>query len=289
MKKKILGILFCGVLILGITGCRDKQINNRVSLIVKEGTLTNKGVTLILKNYSKNNYSYGNPYYIEKENDGEWSIVTPIHEMNFTLPAYGLEAGKEEEFNIDFEYGYGRLEIGKYRIVKEIFKSSSTNIDNSIKFNVYAEFEIDEDDFEYKKAVEEDILLKTEVEAMNHGNNSEDLTKYRVYVKNNKLYAKNLNTNEEKIVFDKELVKNIAIRPICCTGNSLLLILTVDGNVYISEKDCIYAFSFDFPFKKLDVSDIVAFKLIPVNENDVVKNLYGVDSKGNEILLHKIN
>ena len=57
----------------------------------------------------------------------------------------------------------------------------------------------------------------------------------------------------------------------------------------MSEKDCNYAFSFDFPFKKLDVKDIVSFKLIPVADYDIVKNLYGVDSKGNEILLHKMN
>ncbi len=57
----------------------------------------------------------------------------------------------------------------------------------------------------------------------------------------------------------------------------------------MSEKDCNYDFSFDFPFKKLNGKDIVGFKLIPATEYDSVKNLYGVDSKGKEILLHKMN
>lgn len=140
-----------------------------------------------------------------------------------------------------------------------------------------------------EKATTEVIELKTEVELTNHGNSSEELVKYKVYVKNQKLYATNLKTKEEKIVFDKELVKNIAIRRICCTGDGYLLILTTNGNVYMSEKDCNYAFSFNFPFKKLEVTDIVSFKLIPAFDYDMAKNLYGVDSEGKEILLHKMN
>lgn len=70
MRIKLLGILFCGILLLGVSGCKDK-INKNVTLSLKEGTLTNKGVTLILKNNSKINYSYGEPYYIEQEKELE--------------------------------------------------------------------------------------------------------------------------------------------------------------------------------------------------------------------------
>jgi len=286
MKSKL---LLCIILLFGLTGCNGNQLDNRISLVVKEGTLTNKGVTLILKNDSSIDYSYGEVYSIEKENDGNWSNVETIHDMIFNLPAWGIKSGENIELDIDWEYGYGQLESGKYRIVKEIFKSGTSDIDNSVSFNVYAIFEIDQNNYEYEKAKIEEIELKTEVDTMYHGNSEEELVKYKTYIKNNKLYAKNLKTNEEKIIFDKELVKNIAIRPICCTGNANLLILTINGNVYMSEKDSNYFFSFDFPFKKLDVKDIVSFKLIPVSDYDFVKNLYGVDSTGKEILLHKIN
>lgn len=143
---------------------------------------------------------------------------------------------------------------------------------------------------------EEDIELKTELsfessmdEDGNYINFNEGRVSYDVYIKDNKLYAKKLSTNEEKIVFDKEEVKGIAVRPICCTGNGNLLILTTNGNVYMSNNDCNYFYTFNMKYNKLDVKDIVSFKLIPVNDYDIVKNLYGVDSKGNEILLHKIN
>ena len=88
---------------------------------------------------------------------------------------------------------------------------------------------------------------------------------------------------------DKENVKNIASRNICCAGNAHLLILTTDGNVYMSDDDSNYNFTFDIKFNKLDAENIVSFKLVPTSDYDFTKNLYGVDSNGNEILLHKIS
>ena len=64
MKKTILTILICGVMILGITGCGNKNefdvgsksditiSQEDVSLTIKDGTLKNTGATLILKNNS---------------------------------------------------------------------------------------------------------------------------------------------------------------------------------------------------------------------------------------------
>lgn len=288
MKYVYKGLLLF-VILFGIVGCGNKNMDNKVILGINEDSLTNEGVTLILKNNSLMDYSYGETYYIEKYIDNNWKMLDTIHELVFNLPALGLLAGETKEININWEYGYGLLDSGKYRIVKEIFKMSDSNIDNSVKFNVYAEFEIDEENYVYEKAVIENVELKKEITAMNHGDNDDELVKYKVYIKKEKLYAKNLNTNEEKIVFDKEPIKNIAVRKLCCTGNGYLLILTTNGDVYISERDCNYDFSFDFPFKKLDVKDVVSFKLVPVADYDFVKNLYGIDSEGNEFLLHMMN
>lgn len=149
----------------------------------------------------------------------------------------------------------------RYNGIYEITEEDFNLIKSYIKAN----------DNEYEKTLAEEIELKTTINFTNLGNGSEELVKYQAYIKNNKLYAKNLKTNEEKIIFDKEPVKNIAIRHICCTANGNLLILTTNGNVYMSEKDCNYDFSFDFPFEKLEAKDIVSFKLIPVSDNDTIK------------------
>lgn len=143
-------------------------------------------------------------------------------------------------------------------------------------------------DFEstqYEKVTSSDIALLNEVEVLDHGSNSEDLTRYKAYIKDDKLYATNLSTNEEKLIFDTENVKNIAIRPYCCAGNAKLLILTTKGNLYISKQDCTYSFNFNISFEKSEVNDIVSLKLIPEEDYDIVKSLYGINSKGEEILI----
>ena len=121
MKKKLFEIILFGLLIIGVTGCNNNS-DKKVSLLIKEGTLSNIGITLILKNDSVRDYSYGEPYYIEKFQEGKWEKLETIHEMAFTLPAWNLESGKTVEISINWFYGYGQLESGKYRVVKEIFK-----------------------------------------------------------------------------------------------------------------------------------------------------------------------
>ena len=138
-----------------------------------------------------------------------------------------------------------------------------------------------------EKVTSTDIALLNEVEVLDHGSSSEDFTKYKTYIKDGKLYAINLNNNQEKMIFDKEEIKNIAIRPYCCAGNAKLLILTTNGNVYLSKQDCTYSFNFNIEFEKLEIKDIKAFKLIPKEENDIVKSLYGINSDGIEILINE--
>ena len=139
--------------------------------------------------------------------------------------------------------------------------------------------------FEYPKSEAVDIKLLTELEIVDHGISSEDMETYRLYIEDKKLYANNKDTRETRIIFDSEEVSSIALRSLCCAGDSRLLILTIEGNVYISKKNATYGFSFDsdFPFDKLDVSNVVAFKLVPENDIDSVKNLYVIDKNGNEI------
>ncbi|MBE6156432.1 MAG: hypothetical protein E7161_01670 [Firmicutes bacterium] len=169
------------------------------------------------------------------------------------------------------------------------FKSSNVECSNNNSNNATDGDSNGENKFEDDEAIAEEIELKSEVDAINHGNSSEELVEYKTYIKNNKLYAKNLKTNEEKMIFDKEPVKNIATRPVCCAGSAYLLILTTDGNVYMSEQDINYQFSFEISFEKLEAKDIVSFKLMPVSGDYVSHDLYGIDSNGKETLLHKIN
>ena len=151
MRKTILAIIFIEFIILGVTGCGinnkfdigDKSniesVKNNVSLSIKEGTLTKRGATLILKNDSDNAVQYGNPYEIEIKKNGIWYKINV--ELNFTLPAYVLKSKESKEIELNWENGYGKLATGEYRIIKSI---DIENEDGTFKdFYVSVEFAID--------------------------------------------------------------------------------------------------------------------------------------------------
>ena len=152
MKKTILTILLCGVMVFGMTGC-GKQKNeldignksnikisqNDVIMTIKEGTLTNKSATLVLTNNSDKNFRYGNPYEIEIKKDGEWHKINI--ELYFDMPAFQLSAIESKEIELDWENGYGKLANGTYRIIKEIdYEYEKQKYET---FNVAVEFTIE--------------------------------------------------------------------------------------------------------------------------------------------------
>lgn len=151
MKKTILTILLCGVMVFGMTGC-GKQKNeldignksnikisqNDVIMTIKEGTLTNKSATLVLTNNSDKNFRYGNPYEIEIKKDGEWHKINV--ELNFDIPAFQLPSKESKEIELNWENGYGNLATGTYRIIKGIDYEYEEGEYKS--FNIAVEFTI---------------------------------------------------------------------------------------------------------------------------------------------------
>lgn len=152
MKKAILTILLCGVLVLGMTGCGKsknefdignksdiKVSQNDVIMTIKEGTLTNKSATLVLTNNSAKNFQYGTPYEIEIKKDGEWHKINV--ELDFDLPAFQLSSKESKEIELDWENGYGKLAKGTYRIIKGInYEYEEGKYET---FNVAVEFNIE--------------------------------------------------------------------------------------------------------------------------------------------------
>ncbi len=151
MKKKIFTILLCGIMVLGITGCRslknEFEVGNKsdvkisqgdVSMSIKDRTLKNTGATLILTNNSNKEFQYGNPYKMEIKQNGEWYKISV--EINFTLPAFCLKSKESKEIELNWENGYGKLTSGTYRIIKEInYEKEEGNFET---FNVAVEFTI---------------------------------------------------------------------------------------------------------------------------------------------------
>ena len=89
MKKTIFIVLLCDIILIGLVGCTQSEIGENyigeestaeittssdVTLSIKEGTLTNTGATILLKNNGDKTYIYGNPYVLEIKKDGHWRI-----------------------------------------------------------------------------------------------------------------------------------------------------------------------------------------------------------------------
>lgn len=151
MKKMVFVILLCGVLILTMTGCvktknkldignksNIKALKNDVIMTIKDGTLTNKSVTLVLINNSDRKIQYGSPYEIEIKKNDEWHKINA--KLNFTLQLFILESKEKNEFELNFEDGYGKLPSGTYRVIKKIDKEKEDGVFDS--FYVSTEFTI---------------------------------------------------------------------------------------------------------------------------------------------------
>lgn len=92
-----------------------------VVMKVEPEMVSQKGVTLVLRNESEKIFMYGSSYYLQRKNDGCWKPVEMIvEEAFFHTIGYHLNGSEEKEITIDWSTLYGKLEPGQYRIVKDI-------------------------------------------------------------------------------------------------------------------------------------------------------------------------
>lgn len=93
-----------------------------VTLFVKEGSITPAGLTLVFENAMEAEHIYGSFYCVERKDGDQWFALPYVikqnvgwDEMARILPAKG-----SSEETIDWEWLYGSLNQGEYRIVKEL-------------------------------------------------------------------------------------------------------------------------------------------------------------------------
>ena len=145
-ELKILGIRVGGNIkadeIIKHTGNSEQKNVGSILLEVKEDTRTSKGATFIIKNTSDNEYSYGEPYTIEKSESGNWKEIDTLtgESQAWNDILYNLKPNETRELNINWSFGYGELKSGTYRLVKSDLRK--TNSPESRAYSVYAEFDI---------------------------------------------------------------------------------------------------------------------------------------------------
>lgn len=134
--KKIISIAIVSVIfILSLAGCTNTAVPNDIELYLEEGTLSSSGVTLFIKNNSDFYFTYGADYCIEKYKDGQWKqLPDPENYAVITIAYLLLPHSKSEKINFDWEWRYGKLPQGEYRIAKNFDKTETFeyNLDSII-------------------------------------------------------------------------------------------------------------------------------------------------------------
>lgn len=136
MTRKLLAILLAVVLIFSLSSCsagiggtgsvmseyEDVNIFEGVTLSAKEGSINPAGLTLIFQNDKEAEHIYGSFYCVERKDGDQWITLLYVTEQNVgwddiarILPAKG-----SSEETVDWEWLYGSLDQGEYRIIKEL-------------------------------------------------------------------------------------------------------------------------------------------------------------------------
>ncbi|MBQ8303817.1 MAG: hypothetical protein IJX79_02565 [Clostridia bacterium] len=133
--KRILTFLLCFSLLFSLAACKTESDytstkQEKVSMTVKADTLTNTGVTLVIKNNTDEMGNYGYPFFLEKQEKGKWYLVN--EKQAFILPSILLEPNSVAEHKAVFE---GPLSKGKYRMIKSFYLDSGT-VTTQIEFEI---------------------------------------------------------------------------------------------------------------------------------------------------------
>ena len=124
----------------------EKDLNNNVSMQIKDGTLTKTSATIIITEERNYDIIYGESFYIEKYNSNTGSFEK-LDEVNnncaFNMIAYNVESDKPLELYQDWSCPYGELAKGHYRLIKNVSFNLDTPITDDNQFYIWVEFDIE--------------------------------------------------------------------------------------------------------------------------------------------------
>lgn len=110
-----------------------------VSMNIKEGSVSPTGLTVVFENNSDKQGIYSDDFLVEKETEGDWyQVPIIIDEYGFNDIGYELPPSEIEELTIDWDWLYGSLDTGEYRIVKKLLDSRDPG--DFDEYNLTAQF-----------------------------------------------------------------------------------------------------------------------------------------------------
>ena len=125
MKKLIVFLFVLSIL----TGCggeptqstQPQQSTPVENVTIQISDISPSGATVTITDTNEKPYLYGEWYKIQKLTDGQWQDVPHvIDNYAFTAIGYIPDENGEVKFTINWEWLYGTLPTGTYRIFKEV-------------------------------------------------------------------------------------------------------------------------------------------------------------------------
>lgn len=101
-----------------------EQVNDltNVRLEIVEDTLSREGLILLIVNESDKTLVYNGSFFLEQKVDGKWYEVKDILDGKFGFEdiGYGTDPQDSSELVIQWEWLYGELNSGEYRLIKDV-------------------------------------------------------------------------------------------------------------------------------------------------------------------------
>ena len=124
MKKFILFLFVLAIL----TGCAEQPIPSTQiqqtqveNVTIQISDISSSGANLVITDTNPEPYVYGEWFKLQKEVNGQWQDVPPVVD-NYGFHEIGYLPNNKGEvtFVINWEWLYGKLPAGTYRIFKEV-------------------------------------------------------------------------------------------------------------------------------------------------------------------------
>lgn len=96
-----------------------------LALTVADGSVSATGATILLANTTDREWEFGQEYWIEKKEGGEWKELKSLRSRAYNALSYLLKPHSTREESYSFSDIYGHLTSGEYRLVKELLRERS--------------------------------------------------------------------------------------------------------------------------------------------------------------------
>ena len=107
---------------------KKENTNDKLTLMLKEGSLSDSGAVFVLENKSDKIYTYGAEYDIEVKTANGWEKIEDSNNKAWIQVIYRIEPGKTNSFAVDFSECKNKMVSGKkYRVVKKLVENGGSH------------------------------------------------------------------------------------------------------------------------------------------------------------------